>query len=148
MIEIIKMEECHVFAVAEMEKQFFSSPWSENSVRSELHNPLSLWLVAIDGETVCGYIGSQTAAGETDVMNLAVLPDYRRSGLGRRLTEALIVRLREQGSAAVLLEVRESNAPAISLYEKAGFHTVGIRPNYYFKPKENAIIMRKELMEA
>lgn len=147
MIEIRRMDESHVSAVAEMEKLFFSTPWSENSVRSELENSLSLWLVALDGETVCGYVGSQTAAGESDVMNLAVLPAYQRRGIGGMLTETLVKELRAAGSEALLLEVRESNAPAIGLYEKMGFVSVGVRPNYYFKPKENAIIMRKELKE-
>ena len=63
------------------------------------------------------------------------------------LTETLVKELRAAGSEALLLEVRESNAPAIGLYEKMGFVSVGVRPNYYFKPKENAIIMRKELKE-
>ena len=144
-IIIVQMTENHVSAVAEMEKLCFSDPWSENSVRSELNNPLSLWLVALDGDKVVGYIGSQTAADESDMMNLAVLPEYRGMHIGSKLTEELTRFLISKGSTALFLEVRESNFPAIALYEKMGFEQIGLRPNYYFHPKENAIIMRKEL---
>ena len=144
-ITIVSMGEQHVSAVAELEKLCFSDPWSEKSVRDELSNPLSLWLVALAGEKVVGYIGSQTAADESDMMNLAVLPEFRRDKIGSRLVDELISLLKQQGSQALFLEVRESNHSAIGLYEKMGFAVVGVRPNYYFHPKENAIIMRKEL---
>ena len=78
------------------------------------------------------------------MMNLAVREEYRRQGLGRQLVEALVARLTQQGSHILLLEVRVSNAPAIALYEQMGFCQVGRRPNYYFKPREDALIMRKE----
>jgi len=147
-MHIQKMNEQHVAAVAEMEKLCFPVPWSESSVRNELFNPLSLWLVALHEGQVVGYIGSQRAGGESDVMNLAVHPQFRNRGIAIRLIEALQVKLIEQGNAALLLEVRKSNVPAIKLYEKMGFLTVGVRPNYYFSPREDAIIMRKELIES
>ena len=71
----------HVAQVAELERLCFSDPWSENSVASELDNDLSLWIVALDGDQVVGYVGSQTVCGETDVMNIAVHPDFRRGVL-------------------------------------------------------------------
>lgn len=143
--KIIPMSAQHVTAVAALEKLCFSDPWSENSVGSELDNPLSLWLVAMVDKTLVGYIGSQCAAGECDMMNLAVSPDFRGRGIALSLVEALISRLIAQDIEALMLEVRESNTPAIRLYEKLGFSVVGTRPNYYFHPKENALIMRKEL---
>lgn len=144
MITIDRMKENHVPQIATLEKSFFSDPWSENSVKSELSNPLSLWLVAADGETVAGYIGSQTVLGESDMMNLAVRESYRRSGVGRALVEALIEALRAVGSECLTLEVRFSNLPAIRLYESLGFSQVGIRKNYYEKPREDARIFKKE----
>ena len=141
MIEIIRMNESHVSAVAELERLNFSAPWDEAAVRSELTNKLSLWLVALDGDEVVGYVGSQTVLGEADMMNIAVSQSHRRRGIARALVEALIARL---DAAMLTLEVRASNAPAIRLYESLGFQQVGLRKNYYRKPKEDALILRKE----
>ena len=141
MIEIIRMNESHVSAVAELEKQNFSEPWSENSVRGELTNSLALWLVALDGDAVVGYVGSQTVLGEADMMNIAVADSHRRRGIARMLVRELIDRL---DANMLTLEVRASNAPAIALYESEGFIQIGLRKNYYRKPKEDALILRKE----
>ena len=138
------MTSAHVAQIAAIEKLCFSDPWSENSVASELENRLSLWLVALDGDTVAGYVGSQSVLDEADMMNVAVHPDYRRQGIGRDLVLALADTLKEKGIKGLMLEVRQSNAPAIALYEQLGFCQVGLRPNYYRNPKENALIMRKE----
>ena len=143
-MEIIRMNENHVSAVAALEKCCFSDPWSEKSVAGELSNDLSLWLVAVEGEDVAGYVGSQTVLGETDMMNVAVSPDCRRRGIAERLITALVENLREQGSHCLTLEVRASNAPAIALYHKLEFSQVGRRPNYYRNPREDALILRKE----
>ena len=141
---ITTMGQEHVSQVAELEKQCFSDPWSEKSVASELENPLSLWLVALEGDTVAGYVGSQTVMGETDMMNVAVSPAYRRRGIARELIQALLRELARQGSHRLTLEVRASNAPARALYESLGFAQVGRRPNYYRNPKEDALILGKE----
>ena len=143
-MEIIKMKESHVSQIAALERLCFSDAWSENSIRSELSNKLSLWLVAVDGDRVAGYIGSQTVLGWADMMNLCVSPDYRRQGIGEQLTMELERQLREEKVECLTLEVRVSNAPAITLYEKLGFQQVGKRPRYYEKPREDALILRKE----
>lgn len=145
MIRYEKMTADHVFQIAELEKLCFSAPWSEKSIASELTNPLSYWLVALDGEKLAGYIGSQSVMGESDMMNVAVSPDYRRQGIGEGLVKTLCDHLKAQGNTCLTLEVRASNAPAIALYEKLGFAQVGRRPNYYQNPKEDAMILRKEL---
>ena len=143
-MKILPMNEYHVAQVAELEKLCFSDPWSENSVASELKNPLSLWLIAEEDGVVCGYVGSQTVLGETDMMNIAVRPDCRRKGVASALITELICRLKGQGSHILRLEVRESNLPAIALYEALGFTRLGLRRNYYRNPKENALILGKE----
>ena len=143
-MKIIAMNESHVPQIAALEKLCFSDAWSENSIRSELTNQLSLWLVAVDGDRVAGYIGSQTVLGWADMMNLCVSPDYRRQGIGEQLTMELERQLREEKVECLTLEVRVSNAPAITLYEKLGFQQVGKRPRYYEKPREDALILRKE----
>lgn len=142
-MEIKNMELCHVSQVAALEKLCFSDPWSEKSIASELENDLSCWLVAVEGERVVGYVGSQTVLGETDMMNIAVHPDFRRAGVGQTLIRALIRALKERDSRCLTLEVRESNAPARSLYEKMGFSQVGLRKNYYRNPREDACILQK-----
>ena len=135
----------HVVSVAELEKICFGTEaWSEKSVASELTNALSLWLVAMEEDKVAGYVGSQTVMDETDMMNVAVHPDHRRKGIAEALVLSLAEALKEKGSHCLTLEVRESNAPAIGLYEKLGFQQIGLRKNYYHNPKENALILRKE----
>lgn len=138
------MQRQHVPQVAALERECFSDPWSEQSLAGELDNPLSLWLVCqVDGE-VCGYVGSQTVLGETDMMNVAVLPRARRQGIAQQLIQELVVRLKQQGSHCLSLEVRPSNVPAVALYQGLGFSQVGRRPNYYRHPKEDGLILRKE----
>ena len=141
---IIRMNDGHCEAVAELEKICFSDPWSLKSVRSELDNPLSLWLVAVEEDRVTGYIGSQSVLGESDMMNVAVHPDFRRQGIGQMLVTALGDELKKAGNRCLTLEVRASNAPAIAMYQKLGFEQVGLRKNYYRNPREDAKILRKE----
>ena len=142
---IEKMNAAHVSQIAELEKLCFSDPWSEKSIETELSCRLSVWLVALEGEQVVGYVGSQTVIDESDMMNIAVHPDFRRRGIAEALVAELEAALRQRGSRALTLEVRDSNAPAIALYEKLGFAQVGLRKNYYRNPKEDARILRKEL---
>ena len=141
MIEIVRMNESHVSAVAELERQNFSDPWPDIAVRGELTNKLALWLVAVEDGVVAGYVGSQTVLQEADMMNIAVADTHRRRGIARMLVEELI---RQLDAYQLTLEVRASNAPAIALYETLGFRQVGLRKNYYHKPKEDALILRKE----
>jgi ribosomal-protein-alanine N-acetyltransferase len=141
---IEKMNATHVPQIAELEKLCFSDPWSEKSIETELSCRLSVWLVALEGEQVVGYVGSQTVIDESDMMNIAVHPGFRRRGIAEALVAELEAALRQRGSRALTLEVRDSNAPAIALYEKLGFAQVGLRKNYYRNPKEDARILRKE----
>ena len=143
-MNIVPMHEDHVPQVALLEKACFADPWSEKSIAFELTNPLSLWLVAQEGDTLLGYVGSQTCLDETDMMNIAVSPAFRRQGVAKALIEALVAALRERGSKMLTLEVRASNATARQLYESLGFSQIGLRKNYYRNPKEDALILRKE----
>ena len=143
-MEYILMEASHVDAIAELEKVCFNDPWSVNAITSELNNPLSLWVVAMDGEKLVGYVGSQSVMGWADMMNIAVAPDFRRMGVAAKLIDELVDRLKANQVNCLTLEVRASNEPAIALYQKFGFEQVGRRPNYYRNPKEDALILRKE----
>ena len=144
-MKIENMTADHVAAVARLEAVCFADPWSERSVASEVNNPLSLWLVALEGDCVVGYIGSQTVLDESDMMNVAVHPDHRRRGVAEALVLALCEALKQRGSGCLTLEVRASNEPAKALYGTLGFELAGRRPNYYRNPREDALILRKML---
>lgn len=141
---ITEMNASHVPQVAALEKICFADPWSEMSIASELQSLWSFWLVALEEDRVVGYVGSQSSIDEADIMNVAVHPDFRRRGVAEALIIRLVSDLKERGIRALLLEVRVSNTPAITLYEKLGFSQVGRRKNYYHNPKEDALILRKE----
>ena len=78
------------------------------------------------------------------MMNVAVHPDFRKRGIATALIVGLVEELRKQGSHCLTLEVRASNAPAISVYSALEFREVGRRRNYYRNPREDALILRKE----
>ncbi len=143
-MEIQYMTAEHVPAVARLETLCFPDPWSENSVAEELDNPLSLWLVATEDGEVLGYVGSQAVLDAADIMNVAVAPEHRRRGIARLLLLQLEEEMRQRDVTSLTLEVRASNLTAQALYEGLGYHEVGRRPNYYRKPREDALILRKE----
>ena len=140
--EIKRLTEENSFAVAEIEKLCFSSPWSEATVASEIKSSLSDFFGAFCGDELAGYIGGRTICGETEIFNVAVSPKFRRNGIAGKLIEKFIETVREKETRVIFLEVRTGNLPAISLYEKNGFVFCGIRKNYYTNTTENALLMR------
>ncbi len=142
---IVPMTLDHASQVANLEKLCFADPWSLNSITSEVENPLAHWLVFLEGEQVVGYIGSQTVLGESDIMNVGVHPDHRKQGIARKLLSRLESDLKAQDVTVIALEVRPSNLPAVTLYTTCGYVQVGRRPNYYRNPKEDGLILKKEL---
>ena len=142
---IVPMAERHLAVLAEIEKACFHAPWSESMLREELDK--GIFLVAErDGQAV-GYVGCQTVLDEGYITNVAVSPDARRQGIARALIAKLTDEARAAGLAVVTLEVRASNAPAIALYEGAGFVRVGVRKNFYTAPAEDAVLMTLFLKE-
>lgn len=145
-IRIVPLQEKHAAVLAELERLCFSAPRSESLLRSEVHNPLGRFYVAEytdeTGRTqIAGYAGMQNIAGECYVEDIAVFPALRGQGIGRKLTETLLTKAREERSAFVTLEVRPSNQTAIHLYQSLGFTEVGRRRNFYTKPTEDALLM-------
>ena len=140
------MTAADVPSVAALEKLCFSDPWSVSSIASELDNPLSLWLVWEEDGAAAAYLGVQRVPPQADVMNVAVSPALRRRGIARALFAELERRLPEIDE--LFLEVRASNSGEIALYRTLGFEQVGRRPNYYLDPREDALILRKELFHA
>ena len=99
------------------------------------------FIATMDGGRVLGYVGLMYVLDEGYISNVAVHPEARRQGIGDALIDALAAKAAELELAFLTLEVRESNAPAIALYAKHGFHPVGKRKNYYDAPKEDAVLM-------
>ncbi len=102
----------------------------------------AFFYVALAADRVAGYIGIYLAADEGEIANVAVAPAYRRKKIATTLVCKALAQARAKGAAQVFLEVRESNAAAISLYQSAGFQTVGKRKDYYQRPVEDALLMR------
>ena len=120
---------------------FGESAWSMESLRSQLDKNDSRCTVAVEDDTIVGFLAFEQVLDEGSIVEVAVSPNHRRRGIARALIcEALQVC---EGLRTVFLEVREGNAPAVALYESLGFERIAIRRGYYDKPKENAIIMRK-----
>lgn len=142
---VVPMEERHLDTLAEIEKACFHAPWSADMLREELGK--GIFLVAEQDGAVAGYVGCQTVLDEGYITNVAVSPACRRQGIGRALVGALASHARGQGLSFVTLEVRASNAPALALYEGAGFRRVGVRKNFYTAPAEDAVLMTLFLKE-
>lgn len=140
-LAIIEMASEHVSSLAQIEKQCFSTPWSENSLAEEIENPNARFFVALCGEHVAGYIGAHNIVGEVYITNVAVNPSYRRQGVATKLIELLVEISRAENAEFITLEVRENNASAQALYEKQGFQVVGKRKAFYENPREDAILM-------
>ncbi|MBR5478570.1 MAG: ribosomal protein S18-alanine N-acetyltransferase [Clostridia bacterium] len=140
---IIKMEKRHIPQVAMLEKECFSSPWSEKMLEETYDNPCSYLIVWEEGDRVAGYVGLYKILDEGYITNVAVLPCFRRRGIAKALVEKLVAENRDL--SFLTLEVRASNAGAIALYEKLGFEQVGVRPKYYSNPEEDAYLMTKEI---
>ena len=129
-----------------IEKLCFAMPWSEESILHDVkENVVARWLVLDDGEgRVLAYAGMWFVLDEAHICNVAVHPDFRRLGYGRRIFEALMQLAQDNSMAMMTLEVRRSNLPAQSLYHACGFLDVGYRNRYYEDNREDALIMYKE----
>ena len=138
MLNIFPLEDKDILAVVEIENLSFPVPKNEGFFRSDQNK----YLVAKEKDKVVGYIGTEEISGETHIINMAVHPENRQQGTGKRLIEAVL-----NDKDVFFLEVRFSNIPAQKLYEKYGFKKVGIRKNYYEDNGEDAYIMRRESRE-
>ena len=142
-IIVRKMQPEDLFQVCEIEKDNFSLPWSEKSFLESMERNDTVFLVALNGEEVAGYLGCYCVAGEGEITNVAVKSSYRRQGIGVKLLETLYEEAKVLHTQEFFLEVRESNEAAIGLYSRQGFVKEGVRKNFYEKPVENAVIMWK-----
>jgi ribosomal-protein-alanine N-acetyltransferase len=140
-------------AVAAIEKENFSQPWSEQGFIESLSNPDTLFLVAQTDSSreenrsmppqpaIAGYIGMYLAMDEGEITNVAVAASARNRGIGKALIRELTEKAARRGISRIVLEVRVGNRPAIALYERMGFRRIGTRKGFYDFPKEDADIM-------
>ena len=141
MTEIVRLAKEHLPAVAELERQCFSEPWSEHALELFLEeNAVAMVSVSDDG-TILGYGSMLFVPDEGQLVNLAVLPTARRQGIGKQILSALIEEAKTRGAETISLEVRVSNAAAIALYEHFDFRSVGIRRHFYRQPVQDATVM-------
>lgn len=142
-MEVRYMCEKDLEQVSEIEKEVFSIPWSLEAFQDSLLLKHTIYLVAAEGDKVLGYCGMYHVMNEGEIVNVAVAPEFRRQQVAKKLLEFLFFESVKREIDSFFLEVRESNAPAIGLYESFGFEQVGIRKNFYEQPRENAIVMWK-----
>ncbi|RMG67153.1 MAG: ribosomal-protein-alanine N-acetyltransferase [Nitrospirae bacterium] len=130
-----------------IERDSFSIPWSKEAIKRELENPHCICLVAEVNGRLAGFIMGRYVVDEAEVLEFAVKEEFRRKGVGLGLLSALKEKLRKRNIKVLYLEVRQSNTPAIRLYQKAGFKEWGRRRDYYFEPREDALLMKLPLEE-
>lgn len=141
MTVIRRMRESDLEQVCTLEKEVFSLPWSYQSFLESMRNPDNIYLVAEEKGQLTGYCGVWVVAGEGQINNIAVKEQYRNQGIGAMMLRYLFTLGSVQNVEQFTLEVRSSNIRAIHLYEKMGFVKLGIRPNFYERPSEDAVIM-------
>lgn len=119
--------------------------WSADSFCSEVNKENGIVLCFINDENIIALLSGYFAEGEGDITSVAVEPEFRRNGLAKQLIHEFEDNLPDS-TENIFLEVRESNIPAIKLYQKCGFEKLSIRKNFYTNPRENAIVMIKKLI--
>ena len=133
-------------AMARIERDSFGSPWSADEITKDVTAGGNVYVaVAEYGEKKAGYGEIRTVAGEAQIYNIAIAPEFRRAGIGEALLRHMIARAEEDGCVLVTLEVRGSNEAAMALYTKLGFREVGRRRGYYSKGGEDAVLMDLDL---
>lgn len=144
--KIVKACQDNIEDIVIIENLSFKIPWTKKSITDEiLRNESACYFCAVTGGRTVGYAGMWKVLDEGHITNVAVHPEFRNSGVGSMLMEALLMEAEERGITALTLEVRKSNYNAQSLYRKYGFEDGGTRKAYYADNREDAIIMWKRL---
>lgn len=134
-----------IASVSEMERRFFSTPWSEASIAHYMEAGNTLFVVARHGEKTVGYAAVMCVLDEGNLVSIGVEDAYRNRGIATELLDILYDMAHDRGVAAIHLEVRTGNQEAIALYEKEGFVQNGRRKDFYREPTEDALLYVKEL---
>ncbi len=147
MTDMIRAEifsEKHISGAAHLERLCFGSPWSEQSL-ALLTGTQAFGIAVCENDTVIAYGGMLCVLDEGQITNIATHPEQRRCGYARTALEELCREAQKRGIKNIFLEVRCSNAAAISLYESCGFKCTGVRKGFYSNPREDARLMQKTL---
>ena len=136
------MNKSYIDGVIKIENACFSHPWTKDGIIEALENRTKFFVFEKNGE-VMGYVGVSVILDEGYITNIATLPEYRNQGVATALLTKLDDLAKLENLSFISLEVRISNEKAISLYEKFGYKTEGVRKNFYDDPKEDALIMTK-----
>ena len=134
-----------VSALAEIERMCFSDPWTASGIQETIQYETTRAFVAESGDRAVGYVMARISGEEGEILNLAVLPKSRRKGIARCLLAEALGSIAAAGVTEAYLEVRQSNEEAIGLYQSQGFRPVGLRPDYYRDPQEDALVLRAPL---
>jgi ribosomal-protein-alanine N-acetyltransferase len=121
-----------------------AAQWFPADFTRSLKSEYSGW-VASRGKELIGFVVTRQVSGEVELLNIGIEPGSRRQGIGRRLLAAALGKAKSEGAKKVYLEVRVSNAAAIAFYHRAGFRFTGRRKDYYCDPREDAVLMDREL---
>ena len=133
--------------VLALEEASFNNPTTREWYEGELKRPevCFIYVLRTPDTPVAGFCAFWLVIDQAHINNLAVLPELRGQGLGTQLLEAVIAEAAHLGAILLTLEVRQSNEPALRLYEKAGFYREGVRKNYYTNPIEDALILSRKI---
>jgi ribosomal-protein-alanine N-acetyltransferase len=129
-------------ALVMIERECFSDPWTASGIRETIQYETARAFVAESGGEAIGYVMARISGEEGEILNLAVLPKSRRKGIARGLLDEALGSIAAAGVKEAYLEVRQSNDEAIALYQSQGFRPVGVRPDYYRDPREDALVLR------
>lgn len=129
-------------ALVAIERECFSDPWTTAGIHETIQYETARAFVAEVRGAPVGYVMARISGEEAEILNLAVLPKCRRRGIARCLLEEALAAVVTAGGREAYLEVRQSNAVALSLYQAYGFRPVGVRPDYYRNPPEDALVLR------
>ena len=143
--DILPFSHDHLDAVEALEKRCFSDPFSRSMLESALTNERAFAFVALSGGEVAGYLELYDSVDSLYVCSIETAPEFRRMGLADLFLEKTDEVAEERKLPLIALEVRVSNAPAVALYEKHGYERVGIRRDYYAKPREDAAVYFKHI---
>ncbi len=140
-ISIRKLQESDIEPLSRIEAESFSMPWSPEDFADLLNHSYCTYLVAEAEGRVVGSCGMRVIYGEGNIDNVVVAKEFRGQGIAQKMMKELIALGEREGVEAFTLEVRVSNEAAIRVYEKVGFVSEGIRPGFYERPREDAMIM-------
>lgn len=144
-LQVRRMRPEDLDEVVAIEQGCYAAPWTRNMFLQEMSNRVSRQLVFLLGHKVIGYVCFWEVMDESQVLNVAVHPDWRRRSHGKHILDVVELISRTDGLKKIVLDVGKRNIPARNLYSRCGFRVVGFRKNYYSEIQDDALVMEKSL---